>query len=205
MDIQQLLANIPVFLKTMIQLLIQPKKTMEEAKQYKWQYLDMLVYLKLAALPAFVGLLIGHVWFWYAQLGGAILLSLILFVASFLGVLIGGLLLNALAPMVKVTQQPMQIMKLFSFMATPFLLIGIINIYPVWPMMILTIIAAVYGFFIFYQGIPILLKIPKEQQMSFFILGIVVFVIGWAILWGVWIGLDITLESMLWPYAYGFM
>jgi len=203
LNIQELISNIPQFVKTMIILLFSPKKIVEETKQQKWTYLNAIIYLKIAALPAFIGLLLGHLYYWQAQLGGAVLLALLLYVATFVGVLIGGLLLNALAPLCSIKQQPMQMVKLFSYTATPFLLAGILLVYPIWPLVVVGIIAALYGWYILYLGIPIYFKVTKETHMKFFLLGIIIFIVGWIILWwGVWIGLDTLLSELLWPYEY---
>jgi hypothetical protein len=200
-NIQDIINNIPYLIRNMIFLIINPKKILEETKEKKWTYLDAIVYLKIAALPAFIGLVIGHYYYWQAQLGGSFMIAILLYVATFIGVIIGGLLLNVLAPMANIKQQPMQMVKLFSYTATPFLLLGILLAYPTWLLAIFGILAALFGWYIFYLGIPIFFNVTKETHMKFFFVGIIIFIIGWIILWwGVWIGLDTILGGILWPY-----
>ena len=93
-------------------------------------------------------------------------------------------------------------MKLFIFALTPLLLVGIINIYPIRFMYILTFIAFIYGIFIFYKGMDILLDVPQERQMLFLIITAILIIVGLGIYFGLWIGFENSIYGMLWPYAY---
>lgn len=199
MDIQKTLANIPQFIISILNLFIKPKETIGEIKNQKWDSLNALVYCKLIALPNFIGLLIGHIFYWNALISGALILSLLLFVANFLGIYFFGLLLHSLAPANDMKKDPIQMVKLFAIAATPMSVIGIVNIYPIWPMMILTVLAAVYGWYLLYQGIPIFFKTTKETHRKLFLFALILFVVGWALLWGLWLGLDELLVDLLWP------
>lgn len=187
-----------------INLILHPKKSLKDLEKEKVNLFDLIIHLAIVGIPVLIGLFIGHVWYWHASIHGAFLLALILYIASIIGVIIGGFILNAIAPNFGVKQDQMQFIKLFSYAATPFLLTGIANIYPVLPMIVITLTGALYSFYIFYLGIPIFMKIKKEKIMNFFIVSIVIFVIGWAIIWGLWLLLDSLLGDMLWGHFYDY-
>jgi cell division protein FtsW (lipid II flippase) len=78
-------------------------------------------------------------------------------------------------------------MKLAAYAATPMMLIGIINLYVVqYLTFILFFLAALYGFYILYLGLPILMETPKDQLMPYFIVSIILFIIGWIIILAIW-------------------
>ncbi|MDX1451333.1 MAG: Yip1 family protein [Oleiphilaceae bacterium] len=57
---------------------------------------------------------------------------------------------------------------LAAYTATPLFLIGIIAIYPVvWVNMIAGVVAICWSVYLLYEGLPILMKIPKEKGFMF--------------------------------------
>lgn len=92
----------------------------------------------------------------------------------------------------------MQALKLVSYAATPWLLLGIVNIYPA--ASLISLVGGLYGLYMLYLGIPILMGTPKEQQMPFFIVGLIVYiivmgVINWLTGWIWW--------QMVWSAVWG--
>lgn len=82
------------------------------------------------------------------------------------------------------------------YVATPVFLVGIFGLYPdLWLNSIATMIAGAYAVYLIYEGIPILMNIPKEQAFmyatSVVTVGLVLMVIvrvGSVMLWSLGIG-----------------
>ena len=182
-------------------LVFNPKGTMEKLKNEKVELKDIIVYLAIVGLPTFLGLLIGYGFVWGGiggLIGYAFVIALITYIMSIIGVIVFGFILNALAPSFKTKQNKMQALKLVSYAATPWLLLGIVNIYPA--ASLISLVGGLYGLYMLYLGIPILMGTPKEQQMPFFIVGLIVYiivmgVINWLTGWIWW--------QMVWSAVWG--
>ena len=100
---------------------------------------------------------------------------------------------------VKNTQKTTKAMKLVSYAATPWLLAGIFAIYPA--ISLISLLGGIYGLYILYIGIPILMGTPKEQQMPYFIIGIVVYIIVMGVIFFIvgWLW-----TQLLWSFVGGY-
>lgn len=82
------------------------------------------------------------------------------------------------------------------YVTTPVFLAGIVGLYPeLWLNAIVTLVAACYSVYLIYEGIPILMNIPKERAFmyasSVVTIGLVLLVVvrvGTVIIWGMGIG-----------------
>jgi len=181
-------------------LIFNPKGTMEKLKNEKVELKDIIVYLAIVAIPTFLGLLIGYGFIWGVGglIGYAFVIAIITYIMSIIGIIVFGFILNALAPSFKTKQNKMQALKLVSYAATPWLLLGIVNIYPA--ASLISLVGGLYGLYMLYLGIPILMGTSKEQQMPFFIVGLIVYiivmgVINWLTGWIWW--------QMVWSAVWG--
>ena len=159
-------------------LVFNPKGTMEKLKDEKVELNDIIIYLAIVGVPTFLGLLLGYGFFWWSGgslIGSAFVIAIVMYIAAIVGVIIFGFILNALAPSFKTKSNKMQALKLVSYAATPWLLLGIFNIFPAAGL--ISLLGGLYGLYILYLGIPILMGTPKEQQMTFFIIGLIVYII----------------------------
>jgi ABC-type Na+ efflux pump permease subunit len=127
-----------------------------------------------------------------------------MYVLSIIGIIVFGLILNALAKNFKTKENKMQALKLVSYAATPWLVLGIASIYP--PIAFISLLGGLYGLYILYLGIPILMETPKEQQMSYFIIGLIVYIVIMGIIsWLVgWIWWHLALSASWGYYGYGY-
>lgn len=159
-------------------LVFNPKGTMEKLKDEKVELNDIIIYLAIVGIPTFLGLLIGYGFVWWGGgglIGYAFAIAIIAYIMSIVGVIVFGFILNALAPTFKTTQNKMQALKLVSYAATPWLLLGIVNIFPA--AALISLVGGLYGLYILYLGIPILMGTTQNQQMPFFIAGLIVYII----------------------------
>ena len=174
-------------------IIIKPKDTIEKLKNETVTMKDIIIYLIIIGLPTFLGIFLGYGFIGWGFYGGwigfAFALALITYILSIVGIIVFGFILNGLAPNFKSKANKMQAMKLVSYAATPWLLLGIASIYP--PIAIISLLGGIYGLYILYIGIPILMETPKEQQMTYFIISLVIYiviigVIYWLIGWIWW-------------------
>ena len=158
-------------------LIFNPQGTMKKLKDEKVELKDIIFYLAVVAFPLLLGNLLGYgiIWGGGSYIGWGFAIAIISYIGAIVGVVIFGFILNMLAPSFKTKQNQMQAFKLVSYAATHWLLLGIINIFPAAG--IIAFLGLLYGLYILYLGIPILMGTPKEQQMIFFIIGLVVYII----------------------------
>jgi hypothetical protein len=119
----------------------------------------------LAAIPAvaiFIGLLILGVGF-----GFAIESAIIRYVAALVTPFIAGFIAAKLAPSFGGQDDVNQGLKLVTYATTPSWVAGIILLLPRlgW----LVFIAALYGIYLFYLGVPVLMKTPADKTIIYMI------------------------------------
>jgi len=161
------------------------KGTLLKLKDEQVTMKDIIIYLAIVAAPTFLGMLLGYGFFWWGGfgqlLGYAFAMAIITYILSIVGIIVFGFLLNALAGNFKSKQNKMQALKLVSYAATPWLLLGIVNIYPA--VGLIALLGGIYGLYILYLGIPIFMETPKEQQMPYFVIGLIVFIVVMGLVW----------------------
>ncbi len=188
--------NIMKIINQAISVLVNPKEALKKAKNEKVETMDIIFYLGIISIPTLIGFILGFGAIGYSTtfIGAAIGGAIVYYIMAIIGIIIFGFVLNAFAPTFKSKQNKMQAMKLVAFSATPWLLAGILYIYPA--ISLLTILAGLYGLYILYIGIPIYMETPKDQQIPYLIVAIVIFIIimgvvaaisnqiWWSLYWG---------------------
>lgn len=187
-------------------LVLNPVGTLKKLKDEKVELNDIIIYLAIVGFPTFIGLLIGYGFVWSGAgnlIGYGFALSIITYIMMIIGVIIFGFILNAIAPNFKTTQNKMQALKLVSYAATPWLLLGIAYIFPAAGL--ISLLGGLYGLYILYIGIPILMGTGKDQQLGLFVVGLIIYivimgVISWLTSW-IWWQL---VWSTAWYPGYGY-
>lgn len=87
------------------------------------------------------------------------------FVAVLIGVYIWALIINALAPTFSGQKNQLAALKVAVFAATPALLAGILSLLPM--LGVLQLVAALYGLYLLYLGLPVLMKSPREKALGY--------------------------------------
>ncbi|HLZ84923.1 MAG TPA: Yip1 family protein [Caulobacteraceae bacterium] len=123
----------------------------------------------LAAIPP-VALVIQHLVFVHWLLIPIIVIAVISYVASLIGVFILGFIIDALASSFGAEKNPVQAMKLAVYSYTAGWVAGILNIVPI--LGLLAILAALYGLYLLYLGLPKLMKSPPEKTAGYFVVSI---------------------------------
>jgi hypothetical protein len=91
------------------------------------------------------------------------------------GAYICAVVIEWLAPRFKSTGTRADALKLVAYSSTPIWLAGIVNILPVLGLLVL--IATIYGIYLFYLGLPHVMKTPADQVVIFMIVAAVVMIV----------------------------
>lgn len=135
----------------------------------------MINYVAILALIPLIGRVIGDLIFYSKgkdALGYAIGGSILAFFLDIIAVFVIGWVIMWLAPRFKTSTNQARATMLAAFVYTPVLLIGILNIYPI--LGYLALLGLLYGLYILYRGLPILLNTPADQTLMYVIAILVV-------------------------------
>jgi hypothetical protein len=169
-----------------------------EQEQTDVKTLYMSYIMILAAIPAIAGIiaamLIGGVVGAVAgrpglgagMTGGiAIAHGIVSYVISLVVVFVVALIVDALAPTFGGTKSQINALKLVAYSATAGWIAGIATIIPVlgW---IVAIIGTLYGIYLLYLGLPVLMKSPEDKTVVYLVVVVVVYILltwllGWII------------------------
>ena len=132
--------------------------------------------LILAALPA-VSALVGSTQVgWQIGVGSAIKLSLpsaliigaVFYVAMLAAVVTMGEFIHWMASTYDAEAPIERCVVLSAYTATPLFLAGVLTLYPLlWLNMLIGLLALAYTIYLLYLGVPIVMRVPKEQGYMF--------------------------------------
>ena len=106
--------------------------------------------------------------------------ALISFVLVLVGVLLMAAIVNALAPSFGGRRNLNEAFKLVAYSATPGFVAGILSLFP--PLAMLEVIAALWGLYVFYVGVPVVMQTTKDKALPYTALCMVcAFVLGLAL------------------------
>jgi len=106
--------------------------------------------------------------------------AIISFAFILLAVFLMTLLVNALAPTFGAQKNNLAALKLVAYSYTPALVAGIFGIFP--PFAVLGVLAALWGLYLFYVGVPIIMKTTKDKALPYTVVTVVsAFVLGFVL------------------------
>jgi Yip1 domain len=141
--------------------------------------------LILAAVPVICGF-IGGVVFGYGafgfsyhpSIGSALTSAIVRYVLTLVGVFVWALIIDALAPTFGSQKNQIQALKLAVYSGTAGWVASCVMIFP--PLGILSL-AGLYGLYLFYVGLPVMMKTPQDKVLPYMatviVAGIVVYVV----------------------------
>lgn len=140
--------------------------------------------LILAAIPAVFGFvkgsligievpMIGTIW---VGIGAGIVGMLVSYAASIAQVYVIARVVDALAPTFAAQPNPLQALKLSAYAFTAAWVAGLGQIVP-WVGGLIALAGGLYSIYLFYLGLPVLTRCPKDQAMSYTIVCIVVSIV----------------------------
>lgn len=101
--------------------------------------------------------------------------AIVQYVLTLVGTYILGLIINALAPIFSGMKNNTQALKIAVYCATPTLVASILYIVPA--LGVLVLIAGIYGLYLLYLAIPIMMECPREKALVYTLAVIVVNII----------------------------
>jgi Yip1-like protein len=156
-----------------------------EATSVRELYLGYVVLLAaIGPVARFIGLcLFGFSFLFAGGFGVPIVWALsgaiAQYVLALVGVFIVGLIIDALAPTFGGEKNRLQALKVAVYASTPSWVAGVFYLLPA--LGILAVLASLYGIYVLYLGLPVLMKAPQEKAVPYtavvIVCAIVVFVV----------------------------
>jgi uncharacterized membrane protein len=125
----------------------------------------------IGPIASFIGLSILGNGFFRLGFGMGISRAIVAFVLAIVGVFVLAWVINALAPSFGAKQEMPQAIKLAAYSMTAAWVAGIFYLIPT--LSILALIGALYSLYLFYVGLPILMKSPEDKTPAYAIAVIV--------------------------------
>jgi Yip1 domain len=100
------------------------------------------------------------------QISSGLTYTLMMFVSALFGVFVVGLIINALASTFSGTKDQRQALKVAAYSLTPALLSSVLALSPILPTL-LQLLAGLYGIYVLYLGLPVLMQSPKEKAFGY--------------------------------------
>ena len=145
----------------------------------------------LAAIGAVAGLVGGSIigrtipfiGSYRVPLVAGVSLAVFTFVMAIVGVVILGLIINALAPSFGGEKNSMQALKVAVYSYTPAWVAGVLQIFPLLGM--LGLLAALYGLYLLYLGLPRLMKSPEDKALGYTVVVVICAIVLSAVVFSV--------------------
>ena len=150
----------------------------------------------LAAIPP-VALVVQHLMFLHWLLIPIIVIAVISYIASLIGVFILGFIIDALATSFDGEKNAIQAMKLAVYSYTAAWVAGILNIVPV--LGLLAILAGIYGLYLLYLGLPKLMKSPPQKTAGYFVVSVLAAIVVNFVVWSIigWLTIMLTAGAIV--------
>jgi hypothetical protein len=91
--------------------------------------------------------------------------AITMYVFMLIGVFLMALLVNALAPSFGGQKSQIQALKVTAYSMTPGMIAGVLHLLPM--LSILVLLAAIYGLYLLYLGLPVLMKVTQEKAVAY--------------------------------------
>lgn len=169
-------------------ILVRPREEWEiiavEATPPKELYLRYVMILAaIGPIATFIGeWLVGfsvfgiHV---HEPFGRALAHAIVWYVLTLVGVYVLAWVINGLAPTFDGKKDMNQALKVAAYSYTPAWLIAIVMI---WPPISWLQFLGLYGLFLLYLGLPVLMRAPKEKALGYTVLTIVAMIVIWFVI-----------------------
>jgi len=109
---------------------------------------------------------------------GALLAMLVVsYVLGLVAVAVSAFIVQKLAPTFQSEGDFTQALKLVAYSQAPFWVAGVLNLIPF--LGILTVLVALYGLYLAYLGLPVVMKTPPDKVIPYLVVVIVVSVVLW--------------------------
>jgi hypothetical protein len=149
----------------------------------------LLILLAIPAVCHFIGMsLIGVGAFGYSYrtpIVTGIVWLILGYVLSLVGVFLFALLVDALAPSFGGTKSQVAALKVVAYGFTASCVAGVLMLVPSMLLGLLALLAACYSIYVFWLGLPVLMKCPKEKAVGYTAVVIIIAIVVWVVVAGI--------------------
>jgi hypothetical protein len=173
-----------------INILKNPQSELNKVKseQISKDYLIKQYIAILAIIPAvayiigmgLVGITIGFIGSYKMPIQTAVVGGILTYVLTIAGFYLSSFVINTLAPNFASKQNELQAMKLAAYSYTPVLLGGVFNIIPM--LSVIGLLFSLYGLYILYLGVPLLMETPQDKALTYTIVIIVAMIVIYVVI-----------------------
>lgn len=145
-------------------------------------------YVMILAAIGPIAMVIGHQVFgigamgytWKPSIGFSIGSAVLTYILSLVAVYVTALIINALAPSFGGVQDQLKAFKVAAYASTAGWVAGIFGIIPM--LGILALIGALYGLYLYFLGLPVLMRVPQDKAVGYIVVIIVVSIVIYFVL-----------------------
>jgi hypothetical protein len=113
----------------------------------------------------------------------ALVWAIVWWVFILVGLYVEALVINALAQSFGSKPSLVNAYKLAVYSSTPMFVAGILNIIPA--LSILVFLISLYGFYLLYIGMPVMMETPKEKLVGYFVVVLIIMLVIYFIIGGI--------------------
>lgn len=135
----------------------------------------------IPTIATFVGYALIGTAFLTASISWGLAYALITFIGGLIGIYLSAAIINALAGTFDSRGDFGRAMQMVVYASTPSWIAGVLNIFPVLSIPI-TLIAMIYGIYLFYLGLPLVMLTPKEKVVGYMIVAAIVMIVAYFVL-----------------------
>lgn len=139
----------------------------------------MIYYVAVLALIPLVAILLGDLWYYgaYRSLGYGYAFgdAILTYILEIIAVFVVGFITWKLAPSFGTSTTQVRATVLTAYAYTPYFLLSVFYLIPF--IGIIALLGALYGLYITYLGLPILLNTPKERVITYLVVLVIVVII----------------------------
>jgi len=106
--------------------------------------------------------------------------AIVTFALSFLGVFLISLIVDALAPTFGGRKDPLSALKVTAYSYTPAWVAGVLNLVPA--LGVLVVLAAFYGLYLLYLGLPVLMRSPGDKAVGYTVVTVLCAIVMWIVI-----------------------
>jgi hypothetical protein len=153
--------------------------------------------IPLAAIPAvclFIGYVVFGMPFLGRNVGFALRAAVFQYISTLVNVFLCAFIISKLAPTFASRDDQTQAVKLVAYASTPVWIAGVLYLVPLLALFI--IFAALYAIYLFYLGLPVLMKTPADKVVPYILVSLVVIIVIYIVV-GMIMGLAGGASSMI--------
>jgi hypothetical protein len=102
------------------------------------------------------------------------------YIGALVGAFVAAFIVSKLAPTFGSRDDQRQALKLVAYSSTPVWIAGVLNLIPL--LSVLVIFAALYCIYIYYLGVPVMMKTPPEKVVPYMVVSVLVIIVVYFVL-----------------------